>query len=130
MEKVEVLLTIEKLKKAFSKLKEAVNAVKDELDRDGTIQRFEFTVELLWKTLKKILAYEKVECYSPRDCIKKAFRFGLIDDDEVILDMLEDRNRSSHIYDEKEAEQIFERISVVYLHHLEKIIKNLESKLM
>ncbi len=48
----------------------------------------ELTVELFWKTLKQVLAYNKVECFSPRDCVKKAFRFGIVDDDEIVLDML------------------------------------------
>ena len=129
MEKVEVLLYVEKLKRAFLRLKEAVERARDDLDRDGVIQRFEFSVELFWKTLKKILEYNKVECYSPRDCVKKAFRYGIIDDDEIILDMLEDRNRSSHIYNEEEALKIFERISRVYVNILERMIGELEKKL-
>jgi len=43
--------------------------------------------------------------------------------------MLEDRNRSSHIYEEKTAEEIFERIKEIYIETLEKAIKNLEEKL-
>ena len=45
----------------------------DELDylRDATIQRFEFTIELFWKVLKKILAYEKLETTTPRDTLNK-----------------------------------------------------------
>ena len=129
MEKVEVLLYIERLKRAFSRLKEAVERAKDDLDRDGVIQRFEFSVELFWKTLKKVLEYNKVECYSPRDCVKKAFRYGMIDDDEIVLDMLEDRNRSSHIYDEEEAVRIFEIISKVYVNVLDKMIEELTRKL-
>jgi nucleotidyltransferase substrate binding protein (TIGR01987 family) len=118
VEKVEVLLYVEKLKNAVSKLEEAINRVKDDLDRDGAIQRFEFTVELLWKTLKRILEYNKLECFSPRDCVKKAFRHGIIKDDEIILDMLEDRNSSSHIYNEEKAKEIFERISKIYMKSL------------
>jgi len=129
LEKVEVLLYVEKLKRAFLRLKEAVERARDDLDRDGVIQRFEFSIELFWKTLKKVLEYNKVECYSPRDCVKKAFRYGMIDDDEIVLDMLEDRNRSSHIYDEEEAVRIFERISKVYVNVLEKMIEELARKL-
>ncbi len=128
MEKAEVVLQVERLKSAFNRLKEAVERVKDDLDRDGAIQRFEFTVELLWKTLKKILAYNKVECFSPRDCVKKAFRFGIIDDDEIVLDMLDDRNRSSHIYNEEEAAKIYERISKVYAPAIEKLLKEIEER--
>ncbi len=126
MKKVEVKLAIKKLEKAFDRLKQAVKIAKDELDKDGVIHRFEFTVELLWKTLKIALEYDKVECYSPRDCIKKAFRYALIDDDEILLDMIDDRNRSSHIYDEKTSEEIFNRIKEVYVDVIEKILNKLK----
>ncbi len=80
MEKVEVIMHFQTLKKAFSRLKEAVNVAETELERDGVIQRFEFTFELFWKFLKKFLNYSGIDCYSPRNCIKTAFRinFALI----------------------------------------------------
>jgi len=118
MKKSEVLLKVEKFNQALKRLKEAVDTARSQLEKNGTIQRFELTVELLWKTLKNILRYQGVECFSPRDCIKKAFRYRIIDDDEIILDMLEDRNLSFHIYDSKTADEIFERIKKVYLKYL------------
>lgn len=113
--KAEVLLAIERLQAAYERLQEATGRVQDDLDRDGAIQRFKFTVELLWKTLKIALRYEGIDCESPRSCIKQAFRNGLIGDDEIILDMIEDRNRSSHVYSEAAAQAIYERIEQVYL---------------
>ncbi len=127
MKKSEVLLKVEKFNQALQRLKEAVESAQSQLEKDGTIQRFEFTVELMWKTLKTILHYQGIECFSPRDCIKKAFRHGIIDDDEILLDMLEDRNLSSHIYDSHTAEKIFERIKKVYIKHL--LSLNLEEKI-
>lgn len=67
MKKVEVELAIKRLNRACERLEEAVAIAVDDLDRDGAIQRFEFTVELLWKTLKVVLEYNKVECHSPRE---------------------------------------------------------------
>ncbi len=125
MKKVELELRKEKFMKAFDRLKQAVESASNDLERDGVIQRFEFTIELLWKAIKAVLEYNKIECYSPRDCIKSAFRHGIIDDDEIILDMLDDRNASSHIYDEKEAEKIFKRIKSVYIKSLENIMKKI-----
>jgi nucleotidyltransferase substrate binding protein (TIGR01987 family) len=116
--KSNVLLKISNFEKALNRLDEAVKIAKDDLDKDGVIQRFEFSVELLWKSLKAILNYLGIECYSPRSCIKEAFRAGIIDDDEIILDMLQDRNLSSHIYSETTSEEIFERIKNVYLNYL------------
>ncbi|WP_457640376.1 nucleotidyltransferase substrate binding protein [Persephonella sp.] len=127
MKKSEVLIKIQNFEKALQRLKEAVERAKDDLDRDGVIQRFEFTVELLWKTLKSVLEYQGIECYSPRACIKEAFKANIIDDDEIILDMLEDRNKSSHIYDEETSEEIFERIKNVYIEYLDKL--NLKTKI-
>lgn len=129
MKKTEVLLSINKLKKAFETLKEGTIQANSQLEKDGVIQRFEYTFEIFWKTLKILLSYLGIECHSPRSCIKEAFRQGFIEDDEIFLDMLEDRNRSSHIYEEKTAEEIFERIKEVYTETLENTIKNLEKKL-
>ncbi len=118
MQKSEVLVKIDNFERALKRLKEAVERAEDDLDKDGVIQRFEFTVELLWKALRSILAYHGIDCYSPRSCIKESFKSQLIDDDEIILDMLEDRNKSSHIYSEKTSEEIFERIKRVYLNYM------------
>ncbi len=129
MKKTEVYLAIERLKEAASRLEEALPRVKDDLDRDGVIQRFEFTFELFWKTLKFILEYHGVSCASPRQCLKEAFKMGLIEDDEVFLDMLTDRNLSSHVYEEKTAEEIYQRIRKVYSHVLKETIRKLEERL-
>jgi len=129
MKKVEVLLAIEKLNKAFLKLREGIESASTELEKDGVIQRFEFTFELLWKTLKIILEYKGIEVRSPRSAIKEAFKAGLIEDDEILLDMLEDRNLSSHIYSEEVAEQIFKRIEKAYVPALEKLLAMLKERL-
>lgn len=48
---------------------------------------------------------------SPRECFRAAFAAGLIADEAVFLDMLDDRNRTSHVYDEAVAADIFYRLS-------------------
>ena len=129
MKKSDVLLSINKFEKAFLRLSDAVGRAKDDLDKDGVIQRFEFTIELLWKTLKITLAYQGEECRSPRDCVKKAYKIGMLKDDEIILDMMEDRNKSSHIYDEQVADEIFQRIREVYVNYLSEVPNTLREKL-
>lgn len=129
MKKSDLLMAIERLKKAHKRLKEAVEVATDDLDKDGVLQRFEFTVELLWKTTKILLEYNKIDASGgPRHCIKEAFRYGYILDDEIILDMLDDRNKSSHIYDDRTSAEIFERIKTIYTTKIEEIIKFMESK--
>ncbi|WP_457595115.1 HI0074 family nucleotidyltransferase substrate-binding subunit [Hydrogenimonas sp.] len=121
MKKSDLLLKIGKFEQARARLFEACEKAKDDLEIDGTIQRFEYTIELLWKALKALLAYEGIECYSPKNCIKEAFKAGLIEDDEIVLDMLDDRNAGSHIYDEATSRKIFERIKGPYLEYLERM---------
>jgi len=125
MKKTDVLLAIDRMAQAVSRLESGLERVQDDLDRDGVIQRFEFTVELLWKTLNILLDYQGVNCQSPRGCIKLAFRHGLIEDDEILLDMIEDRNRSAHVYDEKVAEDIFVRIKNIYSVSIRNLLENL-----
>jgi len=129
MKKSDILLALDKLEKAHKNLEEAVKISRNTLERDGTIKRFEFTFELLWKTLKIILNYYGVDCNSPKICLKEAFRNNLIDDAEIFLDMLEDRNKTSHIYDEATTIQIFERIKSVYARSIENFVKKSKTNL-
>ncbi len=129
MQKTDVLLAIDRMNQALSRLEDALGRVKDDLDRDGAIQRFEFSIELLWKTLRIIPDYQGISCQSPRNCIKMAFRHGLIEDGEVFLDMIEDRNRSSHIDNDQVAEAIFQRIKSVYAGSLRRLLSTLEQNI-
>ena len=67
----EVNYSIEKLNNAFNKLKEGVELSSTELEKDGVIQRFEFTFELLWKRLKIYLNYKGILAKTPRDCFQE-----------------------------------------------------------
>jgi nucleotidyltransferase substrate binding protein (TIGR01987 family) len=81
---------------------------------DGTIQRFEFCFELAWKLMKAVLDVDNIEVPSPRMTIKAAYQNKLIRDGEAWLEMLEDRNKTAHIYDEKMAVEIYNRIKAKY----------------
>jgi len=91
-------------KKAFDI---ALKAEKTELNRDASIQRFEFTFELCWKTLKRILHYKGTTVNSPRDVIREAAAQDLISDPVLWFGFLEDRSRTVHTYNEKIADQIY-----------------------
>ena len=79
--------------------------------RDGAIQRFEFTAELAWKTVREYLIDEGIaEINTPKSVMKAAFAANLVDDEDGWIGILNDRNTTSHIYDEEEADKIFERI--------------------
>lgn len=91
------------------------------------MQRFEFVIEIFWKILKKILAYEKIDSITPRDVLSKAFQFKLIDDEALWLKMLDDRNNTSHVYSEEEAKRVFENIKL-YLPVLKNIYGGLKQR--
>lgn len=77
---------------------------------DATIQRFEFTIELFWKLLKAILEYKGINVQYPKDVLKEAYQGDLIDHETVWLNMMQDRNLTSHTYDENLADKIYQHI--------------------
>jgi nucleotidyltransferase substrate binding protein (TIGR01987 family) len=103
------------LEAAVGKLEDALEIPKDrELVVEGTIQRFEYTIELMWKTLKRALDYEGIHPKSPRETLREAFQIGWLDDNDVWMDMLDQRNTTSHVYLHEElAEDNYEDIKEV-----------------
>jgi nucleotidyltransferase substrate binding protein (TIGR01987 family) len=105
------------LKNAADRLREAIAQPESDLVRDAVIQRFEFTFELVWKSLKLYLERQGLDCGGPRSTLKKAFAEGLIDspdEADVWLRMLEDRNLTSHAYDEALARRIYQNVARDY----------------
>jgi nucleotidyltransferase substrate binding protein (TIGR01987 family) len=99
------------LARALGRLAEALAVPEDDpLAVDGTIQRFEFTFELFWKMLQRLLAREGVEARSPKSTLCEAYRLGWLDDEQAWLDLLEDRDLTSHTYREALALEIYRRI--------------------
>ena len=92
------------------------------LEKEGLIQRFEYTFELAWKTLKDYLESQEVVVRFPREVIKAAFHYELIQDGDIWMDMLEQRNLLAHTYNEerfnfavtKVKEDYYKAISQVY----------------
>ncbi len=99
--------TIE-LEKALRRLEEALALEKNDITRDSSIQRFEFTIELSWKVMKRILNSEGIqETDSPKSIIRSAAKASLVDDAELWLHLIDQRNLSSHTYREDLAEQVY-----------------------
>lgn len=99
------------LSRALGRLEEALARPEDPIVRDACIQRFEFTFEMAWKAIQRHARGEGLECLSPRECVRTAFRLGLIDNDVHWMAMLEDRNRTSHTYDEESARAIYQALA-------------------
>jgi nucleotidyltransferase substrate binding protein (TIGR01987 family) len=94
-----LLDSLNNLQRALENLERAVQIPKDrELVAEGTIHRFEMTVELFWKTLQRAIRFERRRVETPRESLREAFRIGWLDDEQVWLDMLDSRNTTSHEY--------------------------------
>ena len=106
--------------RAYTLLSEALDREVEELnelEREGAIQRFEYTFQLAWLTLKDRMEYGGIVFteVTPRNVIQQAFVARLIDDAEVWIDMLVDRNLMSHTYDFARFQSVLENIRRRYL---------------
>lgn len=120
----------EKLISATDRLKEAIADYETTpLDsvRDGAIQRFEFCTELAWKTVREYLIEQGyTDINSPKSVMKTAFSDGLLTNENGWLEILESRNITSHVYDERTAETIFESIKNLYTPLFSELIETLK----
>ena len=117
-------------KKAFGRLKESVLLAKErklsELEEQGLIQSFEFTHELAWNTLKDFLTEKgDKEIYGSKDATRKAFKYNLIENGEVWMNMINSRNKTSHTYDEATAKEIVAEIIDDYYSEFERLLNKL-----
>ena len=121
--------------RAYTLLREAMErkvAELNELEREGAIQRFEYTFELAWLTLKDRLEYAGVTLseITPRNVIREAFAAKLIADADPWMDMLVDRNLMSHTYDFARIEAVIENIRSRYLAVLDNLYQRLSLQLL
>jgi len=105
--------------KALTGLSEAIQLMKEreltKLEKQGTIQAFEYTHELAWKVMKNFLESKGVSnLFGSKDVTKEAFILGLIEDGGVWMRMIQSRNISSHTYDESIANEIIMQIKKYY----------------
>lgn len=114
------------LKNAVVRLREALAVTETDVSRDAAIQRFEFCFELAWKTIQESARSEGLDCQSPKGCLKLAFKTGWIEDEHGWLAMIEDRNRTTHTYDEQLARDVFRRLPG-YLPLLETLLLKLRA---
>jgi nucleotidyltransferase substrate binding protein (TIGR01987 family) len=109
---------------ALSRLDLALAQPANEFVRDSAIQRFEFTFELFWKSLKAYAEESGVEAFSPRDSLRVAFQLGVIQESPEWFRMLEDRNLTSHTYNEATADTIYSHLPT-YTHLIRQTLEEL-----
>ena len=108
-------------RRAFFLLREAIELMEEreptQLEKEGTIQRFEYTIELAWKVMKDYLESENFVFgqITPKAVIRKAFEAKLLEDGQTWMDALDARNEMSHAYDLESFEIVIKDIRRRYL---------------
>jgi nucleotidyltransferase substrate binding protein (TIGR01987 family) len=108
---------LEQFCKALATLEEVVPRASElnELEKDGLLQRFEFTFELAWKLMQDY-AYHigQTHIKGPRPVLAEMSQNGLID---AFLwnEMLTTRNKLTHLYDEQASRQFVRTIATIYI---------------
>ncbi len=122
----------ENFQSAYSKLAEISERNLDDyslLEKEGMIQRFEYTYELAWKTLKDWLFIQGYDEKTPRDVVQRSFEVELLSeqDTEYFLEGLRERNLTSHTYDEATAQKILTNIKEIYQPMLARLYQTLRT---
>lgn len=118
-------------KRAYLKLKEFIELDdKTEVSKAAIIHAFEYTFELWWKAVQRYVEYiGTVDQYGPSATIKNAFQYNLLEDGQIWMDMLRDRNLTAHTYKEDIANDIYERIISIHIKALEKFVEDFDNKI-
>jgi nucleotidyltransferase substrate binding protein (TIGR01987 family) len=108
--------------KAYLLLERNLNIAElSEVERAGLIQFFKMAFELAWKLMKDYLEEEGFVVNSPKEAIKQAFQSDIIKDGHTWIDALNDRNLTTHTYEEETAIIVTEKIKDNYF----PLLKNL-----
>jgi nucleotidyltransferase substrate binding protein (TIGR01987 family) len=120
--------------RALDRFREASQR-REQLEREGfgdifldlAVKRFEFTYDMSWKAIKRCLDYLGLDAKYPRACFKEAYALGMISDEAIWLEMIEQRNVMSHVYSQDEVRGILERLDA-YLAAFEELAARLGEK--
>ena len=121
--------SLKPLKDAANSLQLAVKKPKDEFIRDSVIQRFEYTFELAWKTLKRYFEMNnQLREDNVRNLIREAARQNLISNVDKWFEYLKARNLTSHIYSSKVADLVYDT-AIDFSQEISPLIEKLEKLL-
>ena len=126
-----------KCQQRFSNYKKALNKLGEvaahtdvdslsELEKEGMIQRFEYTFELAWKTLQDLLQYKGyLDIAGPNPVLEQSLKDGYITDEKAWRNMKKSRELTSHTYNSDTADDIAQNIADEYY----TLLKTLEQRL-
>ncbi|MCL2608317.1 MAG: nucleotidyltransferase substrate binding protein [Treponema sp.] len=98
-------------KKALTTVKHAVELAKSRelsaLEKQGAVKSFEFTFELAWNMMKDYLEEQGIAgIIGSKNAIRHAFSNGILENEQIWMEMVKSRNISSHTYDETTAQMV------------------------
>ena len=97
------------------------------LEQQGMIQSFEYTNELSWNVLRDYLKDQGTQqLHGSKDTVREGFSVGLIKDGETWMEMIRDRNQSSHTYNIAVANAIVGRVINTYIHAFKELQNTFE----
>ncbi len=119
--------------KAFSRLSEIalpLNQNLSDIEKEGYIQRFEFTHELAWNVMEDFLQFKGIQgLIGSKDATKFAFQNELIENGQIWMDMIESRNQTVHTYNDEILEMQFEKIQNIYFNEFKNFYIKMKSLL-
>lgn len=123
---------LENLKNAFNQLKIAIEIYSErelnDLEKQGMIKAFEYTFELSWNTIRDFFIYQGIyDIKGSRDAIKFAFKYGLIENPNIWIEMIQSRNLTSYTYNIITAGEVIKQIIEKYYKEFNDIINKLET---
>ena len=121
--------------RAFVLLRDALENGPDtlnQLEKEGVIQRFEFSFELAWKSLKDFMEHDGFvfATITPRQVLKDAFAAKILPDGQVWIDMLDHRNLLSHTYNLAKFEEAVTAVHERYLAAFDQLHEFLQAEAM
>lgn len=120
---------LDNYRRALKTLEDAmVKPPSSQLERDGIIQRFEYCLEISWNSAKKVLEFQGFKTDTPRNVFRELARIGWIDNPEEWIEYLDSRNKTSHMYHEEIANELFKLVPK-FLQSSLKLFAILEDKL-
>jgi nucleotidyltransferase substrate binding protein (TIGR01987 family) len=101
--------------KSVDRFKEVLLENKTDIIRDSAIKRYETCYELAWRSVQELLKNEGLGiCNLPKNCFKSAFNLGLIENEIIFSNMVQNRNLTTHTYDEVLANKIYQQFNDYY----------------
>ncbi len=119
-------------RKTLEELESFLNLpIQNDRDVAGIIRAFEFTFEQSWKSIQKIAGSQGVTIGSPKSAFSYALQNGWIlpAEEHLWLQLLKDRNLTSHTYQESLAQEVLKRIQNNYAGMFRGLLEHLEAQL-